>query len=282
VKLRFTKMHGQGNDFVMLNAIAQPHASHLTPSQIRFLADRHFGIGCDQLLLAESPSSDAFDFRYRIFNSDGNEVEHCGNGSRCFPIFVRDEGLTTKPALRVETMNGVIAPQINADGSVTVDMDKPRFAPSSLPFSAEVESLKYTLMLENTAREIGVVSMGNPHAVQVVRDVETAPVTTEGPQIEHHARFPNRVNVGYMQVLSRDRIRLRVWERGAGETLACGTGACAAVVTGIRWGLLDATVTVETRGSAHGDHLSVTWQGGDAPVMMSGLTRLVYRGEIDL
>lgn len=279
-------MHGQGNDFVMLNAIAQPAASHLTLAQIRFLADRHFGIGCDQLLLAEAPSSAAFDFRYRIFNSDGNEVEHCGNGSRCFPIFVRDEGLTAKTSLRVQTVNGEIVPQINADGSVTVDMGKPRFAPAMVPFMADAESLKYTLMLgapsDNIAREIGVVSMGNPHAVQVVRDVEAAPVTSEGPMIEKHDRFPKRVNAGYMQIVSRDRIRLRVWERGAGETLACGTGACAAVVTGIRWGLLDATVTVETHGSANGDHLSVTWRGGDAPVLMSGLTRLVYRGEIEL
>jgi diaminopimelate epimerase len=292
-------MHGQGNDFVMLNAIAQPEASTLAQAQVRAIADRHFGIGCDQLLLAEAPSDPAFDFRYRIFNADGNEVEHCGNGSRCFPIFVRDEGLTTKTRLRVETMNGVIVPVVHENGNVTVDMGVPRFAPADIPFQAESESLRYTLMIgdaaNKVAREIGVLSMGNPHAVQVVASTETAPITSEGPFIETHPRFPKRVNAGFMQILARDRIRLRVWERGAGETLACGTGACAAVVTGIRWGLLDETVIVETRGSSgsmnakrssvNAGHLSVTWQGlkvPDAPVLMSGVPTFVYRGEIDV
>ncbi len=282
MKLRFTKMHGQGNDFVMLNGVSQPEARTLQPAQIRALSDRHFGIGCDQVLLVEPAQHAGFDFRYRIFNHDGNEVEHCGNGARCFPIFVRDEGLTDKTALHVETMNGAIKPNINIDGSVTVDMGAPRFMPAEIPFLAPAEALRYEIDINGGKREIGAVSMGNPHAVQVVDDAATASVTTEGPLIEHHARFPNRVNAGFMQIVSRDRIRLRVWERGAGETLACGTGACAAVVTGIRWGLLDHTVAVETRGGATGGDLSVTWRGGDSPVLMSGATMIVYRGEITL
>jgi diaminopimelate epimerase len=285
MRLPFTKMHGQGNDFVMLNGIKHPEARHLTVAQIRAIADRHFGIGCDQLLLVEPAQSPGADFRYRIFNNTGEEVEHCGNGSRCFPVFVRAEGLTDKSELVVETMNGVIRPKIQADGSVTVDMGPPIFSPERVPFQAEHASESYMLEVAgpagNTTRRIGVLSMGNPHAVQVVADVDTAPVTTEGPQIEHHARFPRRVNVGYMQVVARDHIRLRVWERGAGETLACGTGACAAVVTGIRWGLLDATVRVATRGG----ELSVTWEGlrnPAAPVLMSGQATTVFRGEIDI
>lgn len=271
-------MHGQGNDFVMLNAISQPHASALTTAQIRFLADRHFGIGCDQVLLAEAAYSAKADFRYRIFNADGNEVEHCGNGSRCFAIFVRDEGLTTQTTMTVETMNGLIRPQILADGSVSVDMGAPRFAPSEVPFLETAEAIEYSLVVGSARRRIGVVSMGNPHAVQVVDDVEQAPVQTEGPLIEHHSLFPKRVNVGYMQILSRSQIRLRVWERGAGETLACGTGACAAVVTGICWGLLDDSVRVST----HGGELSVTWQGNQHPVIMTGCATTVYRGEIKI
>ena len=281
MRLPFTKMHGQGNDFVMLNGIAHPQACSLTPMQIRAIADRHFGIGCDQVLLVEAPTSAAADFRYRIFNSSGEEVEHCGNGARCFPVFVQAEGLSSKTALTVETMNGIIRPRIEADGSVTVDMGAPIFAPPDVPFEAEAVGLKYTLAVGTKTIELGVLSMGNPHAVQLVADVARAPVTTEGPLIESHARFPRRVNVGYMQIVDRSHLRLRVWERGAGETLACGTGACAAVVTGIRWGLLEPTVRVGT----HGGDLSVTWQGlhdASAPVLLSGQATTVFRGEIDL
>lgn len=274
-------MHGQGNDFVMLNGIAHPEASHLTPTQIRALADRHFGIGCDQILLVERARSADADFRYRIFNASGEEVEHCGNGSRCFPIFARAEGLTDKTELTVETMNGLIRPKIEDDGSVTVDMGAPRFHPSDIPFVAEAEAVSYSLALGDLTRRIVALSMGNPHAVQLVDDVEATPVTSEGPQIEHHPRFPTRVNAGFMQIVNRQHVRLRVWERGAGETLACGTGACAAVVAGIRLDLLDEQVRVTT----HGGDLSVTWmasQGLQSVVMMNGQARTVFRGEITL
>ncbi|MEO8104220.1 MAG: diaminopimelate epimerase [Betaproteobacteria bacterium] len=277
--LRFTKMHGQGNDFVMLNGVTQQIS--LTAAQIQRIADRHVGVGCDQLLLVERATTPDADFRYRIFNADGGEVEQCGNGARCFARFVRDEGLTTKDEIRVETLSGVIVPRIGADGRVTVNMGPPRFTPAEIPFRAEVEALKYALDVRGTHISIGAVSMGNPHAVQVVANVDAAPVREAGPLIEHHERFPARVNAGFMQIVGRDHIRLRVWERGAGETLACGTGACAAVVTGIRWGLLDARVIVETRGG----ELTVTWQGGadrTAPVMMSGATATVFKGEIEV
>jgi diaminopimelate epimerase len=281
MRLPFTKMHGQGNDFIMLNGIAHPEARSLTPNQIRAIADRHFGIGCDQVLLVEPPTSAFADFRYRIFNNTGDEVEQCGNGSRCFPIFVRAEGLSAKTELTVETINGVIHPKIEHDGSVTVNMGAPIFAPERIPFLAEAEHDTYPLDIDGRTRSISVLSMGNPHAVQVVANVETAPVTTEGPIIEHHPRFPRRVNVGFMQVIDRSHIRLRVWERSAGETLACGTGACAAVVAGIRWGLLEPTVRVST----HGGELSVTWQGlrdATAPVLMSGQATMVFRGVIEI
>ena len=287
MRLAFTKMHGQGNDFVMFNGIRYPEARTLTPAQIRAIADRHFGIGCDQVLLVEPASSATADFRYRIFNNTGEEVEHCGNGSRCFPIFVRDEGLTTKTSLTVETINGLIWTSIQPDGSVTVDMGAPIFALAQVPFIAEstpAENMAYDLKVGDAGdvvRRIGVLSMGNPHAVQVVADVDLAPVASEGPAIERHPQFPRRVNVGYMQIVSRSQIKLRVWERGAGETLACGTGACAAVVTGIRWGLLDETVKVTT----HGGELSVTWQGLQdiqAPVLMSGQATMLFRGEINI
>jgi len=282
MRLTFTKMHGQGNDFIMLNGIAQPQASALNPAQIRKLADRHFGIGCDQLLLVENALTPGVDFRYRIFNADGSEVEQCGNGARCFAQFVRSEGLSNKAEIRVETMSGVIAPRIEADGLIRVDMGSPRFAPAAIPFKADAQALKYELNVQGMVLTIGALSMGNPHAVQLVRNVDQAPVREDGPLIENHERFPQRVNAGFMQIVSRDQMRLRVWERGAGETLACGTGACAAVVTGIRWGLLDETVRVSTRG---GD-LAVTWQGvehgDDAPVLMSGAATTVYRGEIEI
>ena len=276
-------MHGQGNDFVMLNGITQ--SISLTPEQIQRIADRHFGIGCDQLLVVERPTSADADFRYRIFNADGGEVEQCGNGARCFAHFVRNEGLTSKNEIRVETLSGMIVPRIETDGRVTVNMGPPRFAPAEIPFKAEVESLKYALDVRGTHISIGTVSMGNPHAVQVVANVDSALVREQGPLIENHERFPNRINAGFMQIVDRDHVRLRVWERGAGETLACGTGACAAVVTGIRWGLLESPVTVGTRGG----ELTVTWRGGEgrdaggnAPVMMSGATATVFKGEIEV
>ena len=269
-------MHGQGNDFVMLNGIAQKIS--LTPTQIRLIADRHFGIGCDQILLVEAPTRNDTDFRYRIFNADGSEVEQCGNGARCFAHFVREQELTDKTDLRVETMSGIIEPSMAPDGTVTVNMGKPRFTPAEIPFVADEEELKYQLAVGDGDIAMGVVSMGNPHAVQLVGDTESALVSELGPLIERHTRFPNRVNVGFMQVVSRTQIRLRVWERGAGETLACGTGASAAVVTGIRWGLLDDCVAVTTRGG----ELTVRWAGPGASVFMSGATARVYTGEIDI
>jgi len=283
MRLKFTKMHGRGNDFVMLNGITQAVA--LTAAQIRQIADRHLGIGCDQLLLVEQPTVTGVDFRYRIFNADGGEVEQCGNGSHCFAQFVRDEGLTSKSEIRAETLNGIISPFIAPDGLITTNMGAPQFSPPAIPFLADDEQTRYDLLVNDVSITIGALSMGNPHAVQVVADIDHTPVREQGPLIERHVRFPKRVNAGYMQVLSRDHIRLRVWERGAGETLACGTGACAAVVTGIRWNLLDADVRVSMRG---GD-LSVTWQGmraGDndnaAAVFMSGRATTVYCGEINL
>jgi diaminopimelate epimerase len=276
MRLRFTKMHGQGNDFVVIDGVRQRVA--LERGQVRAMADRHFGIGCDQLLVVERPASAENDFRYRIFNADGGEVEQCGNGARCFARFVVDEGLTDKREIRVETASGVIRPKIEASGEVTVDMGPPRFAPRDVPFLAEEAQLVYPLTVAGVSVEVSVLSMGNPHAVQVVEDVERAPVTTQGPLIESHPAFPNRMNAGYMQLLSRSHVKLRVWERGAGETLACGTGACAAVVAGIRRGLLDRTVRVTTRG---GD-LKIVWMGGDQPVMMTGDAVRVFDGEVEI
>jgi diaminopimelate epimerase len=274
--LRFTKMHGQGNDFVMLDGVSRPVS--LTPEHIRRLADRHLGIGCDQVLLVEPATRADCDFRYRIFNADGGEVEQCGNGARCFVDFVRHIGLTDKSSIRVETLSGVIEPAIAADGSVNVNMGAPRFEPPDIPFIAARREPDYALDVDGTEIAIAALSMGNPHAVQIVADVDAAPVAEMGPMIEHHPRFPKRVNAGFMQIVSRSHVKLRVWERGAGETLACGTGACAAVVAGILWRALDSTVRVTTRG---GD-LTVTWEGGDAPVTMSGATARVFSGEINL
>ena len=276
MKVRFAKMHGQGNDFVVLDGVRQ--ALDLTAAQARALADRHFGVGCDQVLVVERARESNNDFRYRIFNADGGEVEQCGNGARCFARFVLDEGLTTKREIRVETASGVIRPRIEASGEVTVDMGAPRFAPRDVPFLADEARLVYPLTVAGATVEVSVLSMGNPHAVQVVEDVERAPVATQGPLIERHPSFPNRVNAGYLQPVSRDHVRLRVWERGAGETLACGTGACAAVVAGIRRGILDETVRVTTRG---GD-LTIRWPGGAGPVMMTGNAVRVFAGEIDI
>ena len=275
-KLRFTKMHGQGNDFVVIDAVRQQIA--LTAEQVRRIADRHFGVGCDQVLVVEKARTPDTDLRYRIYNADGGEVEQCGNGSRCFVRFVLDEGLTAKREIRVETASGVISPRLEDSGQVTVDMGAPRFAPAEVPFLAQHTKLVYPLDVAGAVIEVSVLSMGNPHAVHVVEDVERAPVATLGPLIERHAAFPKRVNAGFMQLVSRSHVKLRVWERGAGETLACGTGACAAVVAGIRRGLLDDTVTVTTRG---GD-LKIRWLGQGHPVMMTGDAVRVFDGEIDI
>ncbi|HET8609438.1 MAG TPA: diaminopimelate epimerase [Burkholderiales bacterium] len=276
MRLKFTKMHGNGNDFVVFD-MTQP-SPDLNLTQVRHIADRHFGIGCDQVLLVEPPRSTDTDFHYRIFNADGGEVEQCGNGARCFARFVRDKGLTRKSEIRVGTASGVIVPRIEADERVTVDMGMPRFAPADIPFDAPQRALTYMLEVGDETIEISALSMGNPHAVQVVPDVDLAPVAAQGPLIECHPRFPQHVNAGYMQIVDRNRIRLRVYERGAGETLACGTGACAAVVAGISRGRLDTPVIVETCGG----ELTVAWAGEGTPVMMTGSAETVFEGEIDL
>jgi diaminopimelate epimerase len=276
MKIRFTKMHGLGNDFVVLDAVSQ--AISLTPQQARFLADRHFGVGCDQILVVEKSRLPEADFRYRIYNADGGEVEQCGNGARCFVRFVHEKGLTAKRAIRVETKGGLIEPRLEEDGNVSVDMGAPRFEPSHVPFVTENDALVQPLQVNDTIIDITALSMGNPHAVQVVPNVDTAPVAEQGPLIENHPRFPQRVNAGFMQVTDRHAIRLRVYERGAGETLACGTGACAAVVAGIARGLLDSPVQVTTRG---GD-LTIAWAGPGQPVRMTGPAVTVFEGEIEI
>ncbi|HQR10364.1 MAG TPA: diaminopimelate epimerase [Casimicrobiaceae bacterium] len=272
--LKFTKMQGLGNDFVVLDGVRQ--RVDLSPAQVRLLADRRFGVGCDQVLLVEKPAgSGNADFRYRIFNADGGEVEQCGNGARCFVVFVRDQGLTSKRELRVETAGGLIVPRLEADGQVTVDMGVPRFLPADVPLVDGTGAVSEALEVDGTKIEISALSMGNPHAVQVVSDVDAAPVTTQGPRIENHPRFPQRVNAGYMQVVDRATIRLRVWERGAGETLACGTGACAAVVAAMRRGLVDSPVRVRVRGG----ELAIAWAGEGRPVRMTGPAATVFEGE---
>ena len=285
MKLRFTKMHGAGNDFVMLNGVTQ--RIDLTREQLRWLSDRRFGVGADQILLVEPASQPDLDFRYRIFNSDGGEVEQCGNGARCFVKFVHDEGLTSKRAIRVQTLGGIIEPRLQDNDEVSVDMGVPRFDPADAGFDSSgltpiVEHDQTLWPLDVGHRvTIAVLSMGNPHAVQTVSNIETAAVTTDGPSIEHHHRFRERVNAGFMQVVNRHCIRLRVWERGAGETLACGTGACAAVVSGIRRGLLDTPVTVIARGG----QLEIGWSSStDAvqPVLLTGAATTVFKGEIEI
>ncbi len=276
MKLRFSKMHGLGNDFVVFDGIHQPVA--LSPEQLRALADRHFGVGCDQILLVEKPGRPDVDFRYRIFNADGGEVEQCGNGARCFVRFAHDQKLTDKREIRVETMRGIIVPRLDDDGNVTVDMGAPVFAPEQIPFISPTGDVLQELMVGDESVAVTAVSMGNPHAVQVVADVDAAPVESQGPLIESHPRFPQRVNAGFMEVRDRHTIRLRVYERGAGETLACGTGACAAVVAGIARGLLDSPVRVQTRG---GD-LNIAWNGEGSPVQMTGSAVTVFTGEIEL
>lgn len=276
MKLKFSKMHGLGNDFVVLDGVRQ--AINLTPEQLRFLADRNFGIGCDQILLVEAARQTGVDFRYRIFNADGSEVEQCGNGARCFARFVHDIGLTDKQEIRVETQKGIITPRLEADGNVTVDMGLPRFLPTEIPFIHDDDVVIYSLDVADETLEISVVSMGNPHAVQVVPDVDQAPVADHGPLIENHSQFPQRVNAGFMQIIDKNSIRLRVFERGSGETLACGTGACAAAVTGIRRGLLESPVRVSTRGG----ELNIVWDGPEQAVLMSGPAVTVFSGEIEL
>jgi diaminopimelate epimerase len=276
MKLKFSKMHGLGNDFVVIDGVRQTVT--LTADRLRQLGNRHLGVGFDQLLLVEAPQSQENDFRYRIFNNDGNEVEQCGNGARCFVKFVTEQRLTNKRAIRVETARGVIVPELGEGGLITVDMGAPRFAPLDIPFIAEGDAITHPLQVGDESIDITVVSMGNPHAVQVVSHVDTAPVATQGPLIEHHSRFPDRVNAGFMQIVGRNEIRLRVYERAAGETQACGTGACAAVVAGIRRGLLDNKVTVHTRG---GD-LRIEWQGEGHPVRMTGPAVTVFTGEIEV
>jgi diaminopimelate epimerase len=274
--LKFTKMHGAGNDFVVLDGVRQ--RIQLKPEQLRLLADRHFGVGCDQILLVENTEFPAADFRYRIFNADGGEVEQCGNGARCFVRFVHDQKLTHKREIVVETKSGLISPRLEEDGRVTVNMGEPILEPAHIPFLTTVHAIIQPLEVQGQTVQITAVSMGNPHAVQVVADVELAPVTTQGALIEYHPQFPNRVNVGFMQVIDRKSIKLRVYERGAGETLSCGTGACAAVVAGIKRGLLDDRVQVTTRGGL----LKICWAGDGTPVLMTGPAISVYTGEINL
>jgi diaminopimelate epimerase len=274
--LQFTKMHGAGNDFVVLDGVRQVVA--LTPERIRFLADRHFGVGCDQILLVERSEVPEADFRYRIFNADGGEVEQCGNGARCFVRFVHDKKLTHKREIVVETRAGLISPKLEDDGRVTVNMGAPIFEPARIPFESDSDAVVQPLLVGDRICDITAVSMGNPHAVQVVADVELAPVEQQGPLIENHPRFPRRVNAGFMQVMDRTHIRLRVYERGAGETKSCGTGACAAVVAGIRRGLLEEQVNVST----HGGVLTIAWQGEGQPVWMTGPAVTVFEGEINL
>jgi diaminopimelate epimerase len=283
--VKFTKMQGAGNDFVVLDATRA--ALKLSPRQLQKLGDRRFGVGADQILVVEPAPDDSVDFRYRIFNgASGTEVEHCGNGARCFVRYVRDHGLTDKPVVRVATINNRLELRMQADGRVTVDMNRPRFEPDALPFDTtglqprdQGRAQLWPLALPGGPTvEVALVSMGNPHAVQRVEDVRTAAVSELGPLIESHARFPRKVNAGFMQVIDRHQIALRVFERDAGETLACGTGACAAVVAGIQLGWLDATVDVETRGG----RLTIEWAGGDAPVLMTGPAVTVFEGEIEL
>jgi len=276
VTLAFSKMHGLGNDFVVIDAINQQVS--LTEDNVRFLAHRRLGVGCDQVLLVESPQTDEADFRYRIFNADGSEVEQCGNGARCFARFVLDEGLTDKTEIPVETAAGVILLKIQADGQVTVDMGIPRLEPVDIPFQADRQDVTYDLDVKNQHVVISAVSMGNPHAVLQVDNVRTAPVNELGTLIEAHSRFPNRVNVGFMELVDPDHIRLRVFERGAGETMACGTGACAAVVAGRLQGHLDADVRVDLPGG----QLMISWPGPGQSVMMTGPATHVFKGTIEI
>ncbi|UZJ43682.1 diaminopimelate epimerase [Marinimicrobium sp. C6131] len=276
MRLRFTKMHGLGNDFVVIDGVTQK--VRLSTEKIRYLADRHFGVGCDQVLLVETPTRPDIDFRYRIFNADGGEVENCGNGARCFARFVLERKLTGKRSIKVETAGGDITLNVTEQGQVQVDMGVPRLNPEEIPFQADAEAIRYDLVLPEQTLDISAVSMGNPHAVLMVNKVDSAPVETLGPLIESHERFPRRVNAGFMQVVSPDEINLRVYERGAGETLACGTGACAAVVAGRLRQLLEETVKVNLPGGS----LSITWPGPGHSVIMTGPATTVFHGQVKI
>ena len=275
MKYKFTKMHGLGNDFVLIDCVSQ--SVQLSPEQLRYLAHRRIGIGCDQILLIERTEGDA-DFRYRIFNSDGSEVEQCGNGARCLVRYVYDKGMTQKKEISVETLGGIIFPKLEINGEVTVNMGIPKFEPKEIPFVADKRMLTYLLDIDEKQIEFSILSMGNPHAIQIVEDINHSPILAEGSLIESHSRFPKHVNAGYMQIINREHINLRVHERGAGETLSCGTGACAAVVAGITRGLLDSKVTASTTGG----NLSICWKGGSNPVWMTGPAISVFDGEIEL
>lgn len=274
--VRFSKMHGLGNDFMVIDAVAQ--RVRLSPETVIRLADRHTGVGFDQLLLVEPPTRPDMDFRYRIYNADGSEVEHCGNGARCFARFVRERRLTVKQEIQVETAKGSAVLKVLPDRQVQVDMGAPMLRPVEIPFAAEQQAPLYSLDVDGKEHQVSAVSMGNPHCVLVVPDISQAPVKQLGRLIERHQRFPQRVNVGFMQVVSSNRIKLRVFERGAGETRACGTGACAAVVAGRLRGVLDEAVTVELTGG----ELQVSWKGEGQPVLMTGPATTVYEGQIYL
>jgi diaminopimelate epimerase len=276
MKLNFTKMQGAGNDFVVIDSYSQPIS--LNSLQIRHIANRYYGVGCDQLLMVEKTNTPNVDFRYRIFNADGGEVEQCGNGARCFVRYVVEKKLTEKHAIVVETASGIITLTLQDDGQVTVNMGAPKFNPAQIPLLANTQSTLYPLALSHTTINVSAVSMGNPHAVTLVDNVETAPVAELGPQIESHPCFPQRVNAGFMQVVNPHEINLRVYERGSGETLACGTGACAAAVSGIQLGLLSSPVLVNTRGGK----LTIEWGGESAPVMMTGPAEIVFEGQINI
>ena len=274
--LKFTKMHGLGNDFVVIDAVRQTVA--LSPEQVRKIADRHFGVGCDQLLLVEPPVNKESDFCYRIFNADGSEVAQCGNGARCFARFVREQGLSDKQEVRVDTLNGSLLLRSTEDGNINVDMGVPRHDPAQIPMLADYESESYVVDVEGKPWAFGAVSMGNPHIVLLADEIDEAPVLSLGSVLESHALFPERVNVGFMQVLDSHHIRLRVYERGSGETLACGSGACGAVVVGIVQGLLKSPVQVDLPGGS----LSISWLGRGKAVFMSGPAVTVFVGMIEL
>ena len=276
MELNFTKMQGIGNDFVVIDSVTTPVA--LTTAQIQHIANRFFGVGCDQLLMVEKSDTPNVDFRYRIFNADGGEVEQCGNGARCFVRFVVEKGLTKKHLITVETANGILTLKLQENGDVVVDMGAPNLEPASLPFLAAQRQPQYTLRLNDGVIPISAVSMGNPHAVVLVDNVETAAISKLGPQIESHSQFPQHVNAGFMQVINQHAINLRVYERGSGETLACGTGACAAVVSGIQLGLLQSPVLVNMRGG----QLQIEWAGEAQPVMITGPAEIVFEGQIEL
>ncbi|MCG8613328.1 MAG: diaminopimelate epimerase [Pseudomonadales bacterium] len=274
--IKFSKMHGLGNDFMVIDAISQ-HV-HIRPEQVKRLSDRHFGIGFDQLLLVEPPGQPDVDFRYRIFNADGSEVEQCGNGARCFALYVSEKKLVNKPVIRVQTAKGVIELKLGEEGLVTVDMGKPRLTPADIPFLAETPAPTYQIDVQGVQYDISAVSMGNPHGVLVIDDVQTAPLESVGATLESHERFPERANIGFMEIVHPGFVKLRVFERGAGETMACGSGACAAVVAGRLRGLLDSRVEVKLPGG----NLRIQWDGEGHPVLMEGPAAFVFEGQVRL